>query len=32
MTAECRLPLVGMTAANETRLRKTLGELERVLR
>ena len=32
MTAECRLPLVGMNAANETRLRKTLGELERVLR
>jgi 4-hydroxy-tetrahydrodipicolinate synthase len=32
MTAECRLPLVGMKAANETRLRKTLGELERVLR
>jgi 4-hydroxy-tetrahydrodipicolinate synthase len=32
MSAECRLPLVGMSPANETRLRKTLGELERVLR
>ena len=32
MSAECRLPLVGMSPANETRLRKTFGELERVLR
>ena len=32
MSAECRLPLVGMSPANEMRLRKTFGELERVLR
>jgi 4-hydroxy-tetrahydrodipicolinate synthase len=31
MSAECRLPLVAMSPANEMRLRKTLGELERVL-
>ncbi len=29
MSAECRLPLVGMSPANEERLRKTLDELER---
>jgi 4-hydroxy-tetrahydrodipicolinate synthase len=28
MSAECRLPLVGMSQANEERLRKTLGALE----
>jgi len=32
MSAECRLPLVGMSPANERRLRQTLGELERILR
>jgi 4-hydroxy-tetrahydrodipicolinate synthase len=31
MSAECRLPLVGMSPANERRLRQTLGELERIL-
>ncbi len=31
MSAECRLPLVGMSPANEERLRKTLLELERAL-
>jgi 4-hydroxy-tetrahydrodipicolinate synthase len=32
MSTECRLPLVGMSPANERRLRQTLGELERILR
>jgi 4-hydroxy-tetrahydrodipicolinate synthase len=32
MSAECRLPLVGMSPANEERLRKTLDELERAER
>jgi 4-hydroxy-tetrahydrodipicolinate synthase len=32
MSAECRLPLVAMSEANEARLRKTLEELERTLR
>ncbi len=32
MSADVRLPLVAMSPANKTRLRKTLGELERVLR
>ena len=32
MSAECRLPLVGMSEANAARLRKTLEELERTLR
>jgi 4-hydroxy-tetrahydrodipicolinate synthase len=32
MSAECRLPLVGMSEANEERLRKTLDALERTLR
>lgn len=32
MSAECRLPLVGMSEANEARLRRTLKELERTLR
>jgi 4-hydroxy-tetrahydrodipicolinate synthase len=31
MTAECRLPLVEMSKANQERLRKTLDELERAL-
>lgn len=31
MSADCRLPLVGMSAANEDRLRKTLTELESTL-
>jgi 4-hydroxy-tetrahydrodipicolinate synthase len=32
MSAECRLPLVGMSEANAARLRKTLDALERALR
>src|SRR5450432_809075 len=32
ISAECRLPLVEMSKANEERLRKTIDELERTLR
>jgi len=32
MTADCRLPLVEMSKANEERLRKTIDDLERALR
>ncbi len=31
MAADCRLPLVGMSPANENRLRQTITELERAL-